>query len=994
MSKDIRSFFSSVAAKPARAITPKRKQNVLDDDSDEEKVKMPKKSKDNSEALRAKKRRVIYSSDEDEPIVSKETKTTIASKVAKLKTVDVSNAFGNGPVKRIEKVKKPKQSKDADVFDADTDDMELMNVDEEILSPKPTKQDLNKKDVKVKEEIKSPVKEKIPLKVKNTKSPEKVKQEKKSPVKNEKRTPDESKEEKKGRKKDSDSDQSSKKKPATPASNKKPKQSHDESELDRSVYDEDQEKFERRRAAAALYKQMQKRAGPSAPGSKEIPKGEPNCLTGLKFVLTGVYESMEREEAAAVIRDLGGSVTTAISGKTNYVVSGLESGPAKLAKAEDLGISILSEDDLLDLIREKSGQPTHNKKVKEEMKSPKKEAKKSSKDAKKDKRTPVKSESPKKVKVEEKRVETEEPKFTPSTPQINKDIPQPWVEKYKPKDIKEIIGQQGPASNLNKLIKWLQNWYKNNDGKKKHARPNPWAKNDDGAAFKAALLSGPPGVGKTTTATLVCKHLGYDTIEFNASTTRSKKLLQNEVAGLVANKTLHGYSYGHNETLTQKKVLLMDEVDGMAGNEDRGGLAELIGIIKSSSIPIICMCNDRNHQKMRSLVNYCFDLRFARPQLPQIKGAIMSILFKEGVKLSPKTIEEVIQATNQDVRQTLNSLSLICAKPDAEGSGLRNDNGKKDLRLGPWEVVRKVFSAEEHKKMTLNDKADLFFHDYSLGPLFVQQNYLSVVPNGPKSKTMEQVALTADSLSLGDLVENRIRSRQNWSILPVQAMYSSVLPGEYMSGQITAQINFPGWLGKYSRTQKRSRMAQEIHDHTRIRTSASRESIRLDYAPFLLHNIVQPMIDDQNDGVEESLNVMKEYRLLREDIDSLVELTSWPGKKSEWDSVDGRVKAALTRAYNKEIAPYSYSTVTAAKKKKVAASDEDYMNELGDGEAQFSDSDDGDDDKLENDTLIKSKKGGASSKAGGSGKGSKASSSGSSRSSASTSKKAASSKKK
>lgn len=72
-----------------------------------------------------------------------------------------------------------------------------------------------------------------------------------------------------------------------------------------------------------------------------------------------------------------------------------------------------------------------------------------------------------------------------------------------------------------RLIKWLQNWYKNNDGTKKHARPNPWAKNnDDGAAYKAALLSGPPGVGKTTTVQLVCEHLGLDGIEFNASDTR------------------------------------------------------------------------------------------------------------------------------------------------------------------------------------------------------------------------------------------------------------------------------------------------------------------------------------------------------------------------------------------------------------------------------------------------------------------------------------------
>jgi replication factor C subunit 1 len=51
---------------------------------------------------------------------------------------------------------------------------------------------------------------------------------------------------------------------------------------------------------------------------------------------------------------------------------------------------------------------------------------------------------------------------------------------------------------------------------------------------------------------------------------------------------------------------------------------------------------------------------------------------------------------------------------------------------GPWEVIRKVFSAEEHKKMSMNDKSDLFFYDYSMAPLFVQENYLSVKPNVPK----------------------------------------------------------------------------------------------------------------------------------------------------------------------------------------------------------------------------------------------------------------------
>ena len=61
----------------------------------------------------------------------------------------------------------------------------------------------------------------------------------------------------------------------------------------------------------------------------------------------------------------------------------------------------------------------------------------------------------------------------------------------------------------------------------------------------------------------------------------------------------------------------MDEVDGMAGNEDRGGMQGLI------AIPVICICNDRQHQKIRSLANYCYDLKFSKPRVEQIRGAII-----------------------------------------------------------------------------------------------------------------------------------------------------------------------------------------------------------------------------------------------------------------------------------------------------------------------------------------------------------------------------------
>lgn len=66
-----------------------------------------------------------------------------------------------------------------------------------------------------------------------------------------------------------------------------------------------------------------------------------------------------------------------------------------------------------------------------------------------------------------------------------------------------------------------------------------------------------------------------------------------------------------------KTVLIMDEVDGMSAG-DRGGVADLIASIKISKIPIICICNDRYSQKLKSLVNYCLTLNFRKPTKQQV----------------------------------------------------------------------------------------------------------------------------------------------------------------------------------------------------------------------------------------------------------------------------------------------------------------------------------------------------------------------------------------
>jgi len=71
---------------------------------------------------------------------------------------------------------------------------------------------------------------------------------------------------------------------------------------------------------------------------------------GLTFVLTGTLEKYTREEATAIIEKYGGKVTNSVSKKTDYVLVG-ESPGSKLAKAQELGIKIISEKEFDEMIK-------------------------------------------------------------------------------------------------------------------------------------------------------------------------------------------------------------------------------------------------------------------------------------------------------------------------------------------------------------------------------------------------------------------------------------------------------------------------------------------------------------------------------------------------------------------------------------------------------------------------------------------------------------------
>lgn len=78
------------------------------------------------------------------------------------------------------------------------------------------------------------------------------------------------------------------------------------------------------------------------------------ALSAKVFVLTGTLSSMGRDQAKEILRSLGAKVTSSVSKKTDYLVAGEESG-SKLKKALSLGVTVLSEEDFLALIKDHQG---------------------------------------------------------------------------------------------------------------------------------------------------------------------------------------------------------------------------------------------------------------------------------------------------------------------------------------------------------------------------------------------------------------------------------------------------------------------------------------------------------------------------------------------------------------------------------------------------------------------------------------------------------------
>ncbi|EEY68800.1 replication factor C subunit, putative [Phytophthora infestans T30-4] len=606
---------------------------------------------------------------------------------------------------------------------------------------------------------------------------------------------------------------------------------------------------------------------------KKVPAPCSGCLDGKTFAFSGVLESLSREDAVHLVKSCGGSIAISITRSTKYLVIGstLEQGGnvtdgSKYKEAVAKNVRILTQNEFYNLITEAATAQQTQDLAAEKAK----------------------------IKAETGALKTSSKGNQKLSTSINDEL---WTDKYKPQTLNHMIGN----IELGKKLKtWLLDWEAMHV---KGTKKVPFStKLSENRGAKTVLLSGPPGIGKTTIANLVARECGFACTELNASDTRSKKMLQTGLKDVLGTQALQfGAASGEfkEKMHLARRVIIMDEVDGMSGG-DRGGTAELIQLLKKSKTPIICICNDRQSQKVRSLANHSFDLRMRRPTKVQIGKRLMEIGLNEGLHMEKNAVEEAADRCGNDIRQLLTQMQrwrLTTTKITYADMVNPSSQHNKDesLRLNPFSATQQIFQRE----LSFDARNEAYFVDYDLMPLMVQENYIQSIMNNRRSsdENLEAAMHASEFISESDLLNTYVRVEQRWDLLTKQAAMN-VGACVYSAGFI-GHPEFSKWLGKNSSASKSKRLLSELSVRMRAHASGSREVIRLDYVPYMKEILLKKLLSGE-DNIHEVIELLDECEISREDLTESMESFKFPGvKRHSYSELDTKAKTAFTRMYNK-----------------------------------------------------------------------------------------------
>ncbi|MFX1281053.1 MAG: replication factor C large subunit [Promethearchaeota archaeon] len=352
---------------------------------------------------------------------------------------------------------------------------------------------------------------------------------------------------------------------------------------------------------------------------------------------------------------------------------------------------------------------------------------------------------------------------------ISKKVEMPWVEKYRPKNLKDMALPTARANGQRvkideELTAFIKDFFierkriNTENAKIKEYNKSVIEKEQRDylqieTSKTAILLEGPPGIGKTSIVFALANDFNMEVVETNASDTRTRKTLENRLKETSKSRGIMDFI-----TESKEKLILIDEVDGIYGVQDRGAVPTIIELVQNTQFPIV-LCSNEYKTNLQPLYNII--RRFEVHPLPnkEVLRIAKNILKKENItQLKEEDLELIVDKNNGDLRGVINDIQGI-SQGKVEGDvkefilSLRRDSLEEIFTL-----VRDLFQVTSLREArNLTDKSDV---DYNFLYKWINENLPTFI------KSNRELVNAFENLSLADEIFGRIQINQYWELLP------------------------------------------------------------------------------------------------------------------------------------------------------------------------------------------------------------------------------------
>ncbi len=362
-----------------------------------------------------------------------------------------------------------------------------------------------------------------------------------------------------------------------------------------------------------------------------------------------------------------------------------------------------------------------------------------------------------------------------------------WSEKYRPKNLKEVVGNKDQIEKIKHFV----------------------------SERKPVLIYGPVGSGKTSLAHVLADYFNFEILEVNASDFRDKDSMNRIVRESAEQRSL--FSKG--------KIILIDEIDGISGNEDRGGISELLKILESPKAAFILTCTNPYDSKLSKLRRKCrlIELEISNSE---IVGFLKEICKREKIICDEEILRKITRGSGNDLRAAINDLQCLVIgrdKIDFEDLDVLGERERLDSILN---FLTLIFKSKDIKSI-LNSLENLDL-DYDEVLLWIDENI-------PLEYNGEDLVRGYYNLSRADVFRGRIRRRQYWRflvyikfLLGIGIAFSKVEKGSRAVQYKRSSRILRMWIAK-QKYMKRNLIAEKISE---ICHTSKRDAIK-EILPYL-----------------------------------------------------------------------------------------------------------------------------------------------------------------